>query len=856
MTGATASNTRPVSTANCGGFLIALFTRTRYIKYIAIVGLMMLNVRTYSQNDYDKIFKKLQKAKTTEEQYEIIQKNQSRKNSILTSEETSSQFVEVIRYSAKKEGEIELKNVGYMAHMIRLNDSIYLRTNGGLLSWEYPINRFPIYDDIKDKPLTILRSVKPTIEALKFTNNMLYHQYDTTVSINQMVRQKKIRITISDGNGKYYYRCIYSQATIDRITGRLVDGYVEHIFYPKGEYIDYITLYYEAPNAENAPSDYQRMLSEGKYLVYAYAFHDARNITLMNLKRKLDRIENLLTSGYENEGGIMEGYWMLVEETQNPYPYNIEENIRIRQLTERYDQEFARYDQQRGKDKDKMRKDSLDLLSACYSGKVDEVKKYIRTHVPGRYVSKAVEVMLEADDIAQQVEEIRNSNQSDRCDRMRNLRAKAPFTLMAIKVNGFICNCTVDETIESRDLLMDGRIYKLLDEELKLIEKYNGDEYYTRIKLTIAREYYRKLDQYLVDADIFGKAHGRYNQDIVMERHMDESDFSTTQFLIYEDKYYFGKTILGAPNGLGIIMNDGTKPPGYFGGFLDGVPSGYGEAIVKGSRYRGYLKSGLMHGYGELVGDNFEFRGEHDMGALTKGEGRLLMDNGSEYIGNIENNVPHGMGMLVTPEGTVAGEMKNGEPVGVWDLTDNSGERLKVEWRGKTMVPVKDASSSGVSANVSKGNASANSGARCRLDMGVSGVIVVPVDNRAVCCWCGDRYAPYVTITAQSMKASAEDSYLTELLIYHLVTEKADNEYKKACYEKYSRVRGGNYLLDAVSVPLIELQVSYGYAKTPSKRQEVNQYEMRGKLCGSGQCRAESERYNQSVGRGGQKVCK
>ncbi|GAA6213243.1 hypothetical protein NBRC116602_29840 [Hyphomicrobiales bacterium 4NK60-0047b] len=100
------------------------------------------------------------------------------------------------------------------------------------------------------------------------------------------------------------------------------------------------------------------------------------------------------------------------------------------------------------------------------------------------------------------------------------------------------------------------------------------------------------------------------------------------------------------------------------------------------SIYKGNLKNGKFHGYGELqvlengyVYDGLWFEGE------KQGDAKVIYENGDHYEGNFAKDLPNGKGVLKTVFGEIyEGNFYNGQKHGLGTYLDANGHKRKSRW--------------------------------------------------------------------------------------------------------------------------------------------------------------------------------
>lgn len=181
--------------------------------------------------------------------------------------------------------------------------------------------------------------------------------------------------------------------------------------------------------------------------------------------------------------------------------------------------------------------------------------------------------------------------------------------------------------------------------------------------------------------------------------------------LLYSDgSYYEGEWVDGVRWGEGECRwPNGTI---YKGQWKNGIADGYGTRKVGNAQYEGQWKEGKRHGHGTLIyanGDKHE--GEwvngHPCGfgtytysdgavktgifqndLLWSGSGTVRYDSGEVYIGQIENGLFHGNGLLIQSDGSqIHGMFEEGLPHGKVVYTDSEGQQYSCKYNhGKQIL--------------------------------------------------------------------------------------------------------------------------------------------------------------------------
>ncbi|XP_014610965.1 PREDICTED: alsin [Polistes canadensis] len=157
------------------------------------------------------------------------------------------------------------------------------------------------------------------------------------------------------------------------------------------------------------------------------------------------------------------------------------------------------------------------------------------------------------------------------------------------------------------------------------------------------------------------------------------TSFSFTKHSLFKDAKYIGRWLNGKPHGSGKLeWSDGRVYTGQFhkgiicgsgkmeiptqgtyeGQWKDNQQNGFGTMkYVNGDIYEGYFKDGLPHGHGVKKEGHFMasvasvYIGEWTAGVK---QGYGIMDDimtGEKYLGSWNNDMKHGSGLIVTPDG-------------------------------------------------------------------------------------------------------------------------------------------------------------------------------------------------------------
>ncbi|KAG8340401.1 putative MORN repeat [Trypanosoma vivax] len=114
--------------------------------------------------------------------------------------------------------------------------------------------------------------------------------------------------------------------------------------------------------------------------------------------------------------------------------------------------------------------------------------------------------------------------------------------------------------------------------------------------------------------------------------------------------FYEGTFVSGCMEGHGrIVWNSGATYEGFFRG---GAPNGYGTLIqANNDKYVGEVRNSVRHGVGELTTAHGVYTGTWCNGK-REGSGRqTYADSGSFYEGQWSENMRHGRGLLLYPNG-------------------------------------------------------------------------------------------------------------------------------------------------------------------------------------------------------------
>jgi hypothetical protein len=124
-----------------------------------------------------------------------------------------------------------------------------------------------------------------------------------------------------------------------------------------------------------------------------------------------------------------------------------------------------------------------------------------------------------------------------------------------------------------------------------------------------------------------------------------------------------------------------TPTAKYFGFTKSGLKHGMGILIGNNFEYEGQFKDGQYHGLGRLRTLNFEYEGAFEQ-SLPKGAGILIKETGvfkGKFDGNFE---PEGMGEIQIPGGAVyRGMISASRLQGFGTLTDSKGKTYTGNWK-------------------------------------------------------------------------------------------------------------------------------------------------------------------------------
>lgn len=148
---------------------------------------------------------------------------------------------------------------------------------------------------------------------------------------------------------------------------------------------------------------------------------------------------------------------------------------------------------------------------------------------------------------------------------------------------------------------------------------------------------------------------------------------STDNIYLYELRRYVGSVIDGVPHGKGRM--EFLSGYVYEGDFLEGQKHGKGmlklasaeDKVLFDGEFRSDLPDGQCNRY--LMSDDSIYRGDMAKG-LRSGAGILVTPNKQVYYdGTWQNDVPHGRGTFLAPDGEYEGEWKMGRRHGKGKFT-------------------------------------------------------------------------------------------------------------------------------------------------------------------------------------------
>ncbi len=344
-----------------------------------------------------------------------------------------------------------------------------------------------------------------------------------------------------------------------------------------------------------------------------------------------------------------------------------------------------------------------------------------------------------------------------------------------------------------------------------------------------------------------------------------QSTDNDTEWVPYSSKSAY-PTALELPDE-GIGRGKGS----YSGDVADGKPNGFGTCTwANGDKYEGEWRNGMREGDGTMnYHDGSRYIGEWQNNK-AHGQGTKNYSDGSQYVGEYQDGLPNGQGTRTYDNGNkYVGSWKAGKWHGQGVYISANGARKSGTWVNGEYQNQASVQNPSLKTDSREAGSSENKVRTCRLPIVDYDVTVVPVDERVMCCWCGDRYAEWDEVDAEDMRETAQSAYLQKLLLYHWKTVNADGEHRASdvlAFGDWIKNRGimfrlyeepgpkgfnpfdygvGMYLdvlSFATSTPVRLLQV-YDENKSyspPSKAIRVVRYKSRSKLCGFARCKYDS----------------
>ncbi|CAD8124873.1 unnamed protein product [Paramecium sonneborni] len=180
-------------------------------------------------------------------------------------------------------------------------------------------------------------------------------------------------------------------------------------------------------------------------------------------------------------------------------------------------------------------------------------------------------------------------------------------------------------------------------------------------------------------------------------------DFSQVQDIkikLYKNAAYFGNLVDGFRQGQGVLIKqtmqlyegsfEKDKKEGigfevlksnqyYYGNYVNGLPQGEGVFWSKSQKYIGQWHQGKKHGIGWYQGINQDYY----LGNWENGRcyGFFLHINGYIYVGEIINDLKHGLGKEYLENGDIYnGEYRNGKPNGKGEYWWSNGNHYQGEF--------------------------------------------------------------------------------------------------------------------------------------------------------------------------------
>eukprot|EP01016_Furgasonia_blochmanni_P003201 TRINITY_DN11255_c0_g1_i5.p1 TRINITY_DN11255_c0_g1~~TRINITY_DN11255_c0_g1_i5.p1 ORF type:complete len:621 (-),score=70.11 TRINITY_DN11255_c0_g1_i5:256-2076(-) len=204
-----------------------------------------------------------------------------------------------------------------------------------------------------------------------------------------------------------------------------------------------------------------------------------------------------------------------------------------------------------------------------------------------------------------------------------------------------------------------------------------------------------------VDGKLEGKGHAEQEDGVYDGYYLNNKEHGKGIKIYKDGSSYDGEWKDGYAQGRGTFKSfDGSV---YIGEFERGLKQGRGtKKFPEGDRYEGEWREDVMWGYGTMIyaptdpmsKKNVQYTGQWKFGVFH-GQGLIVYENGSFYEGNWENGLRHGEGkeVIVVKEktderealvDTYIGQFENDQPHGYGIMNRHDGSCYKGQWyKGK-----------------------------------------------------------------------------------------------------------------------------------------------------------------------------
>jgi uncharacterized protein (TIGR02145 family) len=223
---------------------------------------------------------------------------------------------------------------------------------------------------------------------------------------------------------------------------------------------------------------------------------------------------------------------------------------------------------------------------------------------------------------------------------------------------------------------------------------------------------------------------------------------------------------------------------------------------TSGILFEGALRNNQMNGSGKSTHQGNSYEGNYDSD-LRSGQGKMVYKNGDVYSGNWYRDKKSGFGTMTYKNGNVyTGEWSDDKKSGKGKLVYANGTIQEGDFENDSYIEpyVSPAIVLSDNQNSNSGQTSSYSFNSSQETSSCSYQFSIPknlkfnyVDNREMCCYCGQRYAKYTNNDISYDKKQETVIYIGELLNLHFKSINASEEHKNEDIKRLCRFIGENY---------------------------------------------------------------